>query len=110
MDAQAEGVERDLCSTISIPAVYWLSMCPLYRPGFSARKGVSPTERAGLRILFSLLSDITETIVTAIPIISIGSDTGVPWKLAPVRTRSSSGKNTGLSPTPFNSISTWVLA
>ena len=42
---------------------------------------------------------------------SMGSETGVPWKLAPVRmSESLSGMKIGLSPTPLSSISTWVAA
>ena len=51
-------------------------------------------------------SESTHTIVIAMPAISIGSETGVPWKFAPVSVSLSSGTKIGLSPTPFNSIST----
>ena len=44
------------------------------------------------------------------PTISMGSETGVPWKLAPVSVSFSSGTKMGLSPTPFSSISTWLAA
>ncbi len=58
--------------------------------------------------LFIRLSESTLTIVTAAPTMSIGRETGVPWKLAPERVRLRSAKNIGLSPTPFSSISTCV--
>ena len=48
--------------------------------------------------------------MTATPTISIGSATGVPWKLAPVRVTRSFVRKIGLSPTPFSSVSTWVRA
>ncbi len=49
-------------------------------------------------------------MVIAWPTISMGSETGVPWKFAPVSVSRSSGMKMGLSPTPFNSISTWLAA
>ena len=45
-------------------------------------------------------------MVMAVPAMSMGRETGEPWKLAPDSCMFSSGKNIGLSPTPFNSIST----
>jgi len=79
-------------------------------PAPLVKKDGKPTLKAGLSNLFNLLSDNTQTIVIAIPAISIGKLTGVPWKLAPVKVKFSSGKNIGLSPTPFNSISICYLA
>ena len=49
-------------------------------------------------------------MVTPAPIMSSGRLTGVPWKLAPVSTRFSSGRKIGLSATPFSSISTCLRA
>ena len=53
---------------------------------------------------------MTHTIVIAVPAMSIGSETGEPWKFAPVSVRFSSGTKIGLSPTPFSSISTCARA
>ena len=50
-------------------------------------------------------SESTQTMETAAPSVSIGRLTGVPWKLAPVSTMSSSGRKIGLSPTPLASTS-----
>ena len=46
------------------------------------------------------------TIVTQDATVSMGTATGVPWKFAPVSTRSSSGMKIGLSAQPLSSIST----
>ena len=50
-------------------------------------------------------SESTQIMVIATPAMSIGSETGVPWKFAPVSV-TDSGQKIGLSPTPLSSIST----
>ena len=104
------GMQRIRCSTISVSAVYWLSMRPENIPAPFVRKAGRPTESAGWLSRFRRRSERTETIVTAAPIMSIGRETGVPWKFAPVSVRRSSGRKIGLSPTPFSSVSTWTRA
>jgi len=69
-----------------------------------SEKTGNPSFRWGFIIRFSLRSESTATVVTAVPISSREKASGVPWKLAPVSTWSSSGKKMGLSPTPFSSI------
>ena len=90
--------------------MYWLSIRPENMPAPFVRKAGRPTLRAGLVRRFRRRSERTQTIVTAAPTMSIGSDTGLPWKLAPVRVSRASGRKIGLSPTPFNSISTCLRA
>ncbi len=91
-------------------AVYWLSIMPDIMPAPFVRNGGRPTESAGLVSLFSRRSDRTQTIVMAVPTMSMGRPTGEPWKFAPVSVSLCSGKKIGLSPTPFSSISTWLFA
>ena len=56
-------------------------------------------------------SESTQTMVMAVPDhVHAAGDTGVPWKLAPVSVRLSSGRKIGLSPTPLSSISTCARA
>ena len=55
-------------------------------------------------------SESTQTVVIAWPTSSMGNETGVPWKFAPVNVNLSSGRKMGLSPTPLSSISTWERA
>ena len=78
---------------------------PECSPGLSVKKGGKPTDNAGFVNRFIRLSDKTETMLKPVPIISIGSATGVPWKFAPVKTSASFVRKIGLSPTPFSSIS-----
>ncbi len=104
------GADRMRCSTISMSAVYWLSIMPENMPAPLVRKAGRPTLSAGLVRRFRRRSDSTQTMVMAAPAMSIGRDTGEPWKLAPVRVSLYSGKKIGLSPTPFSSISTWLRA
>ena len=75
MDA---GFERIRCSTMSMSAVYWLSMSPENIPAPFVKNAGSPTLSAGLLSLFILLSDMTLTTVIAAPAMSIGRETGVP--------------------------------
>ena len=79
---------------------------PENMPAPRVRKAGSPALRAGLVSRLRRRSERTQTIVTAVPTISIGRETGVPWKLAPVSVSRSSGRKMGLSPTPLSSIST----
>jgi len=81
-------------------------MWPENIPAPLVRNAGRPTDSAGLSSRFSRRSDITETMQIPAPIASSGRLTGVPWKLAPVRTVSLSGRKIGLSTTPFSSIST----
>jgi hypothetical protein len=104
------GIERIRCSAMRASAVYWLSIIPEYIPAPAVRKAGSPTESAGLVRRLSRRSESTQTMVTAAPTMSIGSDTGVPWKLAPVRVTEPSVRKMGLSPTPLSSVSTWRAA
>ena len=111
IEATDAGAQSIRCSTIRVSAVYWLSIMPLNMPAPLVRNAGSPTLRAGLSRRLRRRSLSTLTMVTAWPAISMGSETGEPWKLAPVRVRCSvSGKKMGLSPTPFSSISTWLRA
>ncbi len=106
MDCMEAGADSILCSTICMSAVYWLSMSPENMPAPLVRNAGKPTLRAGLLSLFILRSDKMLIIVMAVPAMSMGRETGEPWKLAPDSCMFSSGKNIGLSPTPFSSIST----
>src|SRR5581483_5426847 len=108
IDIVDAGADSRRCSTISVSAVYWLSIMPENIPAPLVKKSGSPWLSAGFSRRFSRRSDSTHTIVMAWPTISIGSETGVPWKFAPVRVSPASGRNSGLSPTPFSSISTWL--
>ena len=103
------GVERIFCSTICMSAVYWLSIIPENIPAHLVRKAGRPALRAGLVRRFIRRSESTQIMVTAPPRVSSGMLTGVPWKLAPVRTTPSSGRKIGLSPTPLASISSCSL-
>ena len=85
------------CSTISMSAVYWLSIRPENMPAPLVRKAGSPTLSAGLSSRLRRRSESTETMVSPAATMSSGMLTGVPWKLAPVSTRSSSGTKIGLS-------------
>ena len=91
-------------------AVYWLSIRPENMPAPLVRNAGSPTLRAGLVSRFRRRSESTQTIVMAAPTMSIGRETGEPWKLAPVSVSFVFGRKIGLSPTPFSSISTCVRA
>ena len=97
------------CSTMSVSAVYWLSIKPENMPAPLVRKAGSFTLKAGLSRRLSRLSERTQSMVTPAPNMSKGMLTGVPWKLAPVKTVSLSGRKIGLSATPLSSISSCVL-
>ena len=79
-------------------------------PAPLVRKAGRPTLSAGFSRRFSRRSESTETMVMPAATMSSGMLTGVPWKLAPVSTRSSSGRKIGLSATPLSSISTCLRA
>jgi hypothetical protein len=85
-------MERILWSTIIISAIYWLSISPENIPAPLVKKGGNPTLRAGWLSLFIRLSDMTLTMVMDAPTISIGKESGDPWKLAPESWMFSSGK------------------
>jgi len=110
MDWMLAGMDRILCSTMRESAVYWLSIMPDIIPAPLLRNAGSPTLRFGFVRRFRRRSDSTHTIVIPAPAMSMGSDTGEPWKLAPVSVSLYCGRKMGLSPTPLSSISTWVFA
>ena len=104
------GAARSFCSTMRVSAVYWLSIIPENIPAPLVRNAGRPTLRAGFVSRLSRRSERTQTIVTAVPTISIGRATGVPWKFAPVSVSRSSVRKIGLSATPLSSVSTWARA
>jgi len=76
IDWMLAGIERMRCSTISMSAVYWLSIMPENMPAPLVRNSGKPTLSAGLVRRFKRRSDSTHTIVMAALIMSIGSETG----------------------------------
>ena len=104
------GAERMRCSTMSVSAVYWLSIMPENIPAPLVRKAGRPTLKAGLVRRLRRRSESTQTMVTAAPIMSMGRAMGEPWKLAPVRVVLLSVRKMGLSATALSSISTCLRA
>ena len=96
IEAIAAGVHSMRCSTIRVSAVYWLSIMPLNMPAPLVRNDGRPALRAGFSRRFRRRSDSTLTMVMAWPAISIGSDTGEPWKLAPGLDGARLGKEDGI--------------
>ncbi len=78
MDWMLAGIERMRCSTISMSAVYWLSIMPENMPAPLVRNSGRPTLRAGFVRRFRRRSARTHTIVIAAPAMSMGSETGEP--------------------------------
>jgi len=96
-------------STINVSAGIWLNIKPETSRHLLLRTQEARPLKAGLLSRFILLSDNTLTIVTVALIISIGRETGVPWKFAPVKVILSSGIKIGLSPTPVQPQFQFVL-